>query len=478
LEGAETVTGADSLKRAANNILTRSLGLRKDQSLLIFADSGSVAVAEVIVRAAREHGIVPSVLFVPRFLQAELGLTESLPLPVEAAIREADAVLSCLSDHAEHMPYRLRVLRTSWSRRTKLAHAPGMTLDVLCKADTDYALIAERARHLALALALGRSLEIITLDAKGRECRLSVQTGGWEYPPEISDGVISDGAWGNVPPGEVYMVPQGGEGVIAVNGSLPGRVLAPGEELALAFRAGWLHEMRPKSGPAARYLHGTQIPCAQERGDQGWTNLAEIGFGLNPAIHELTGVPLVDAKKANTVHIALGHSASLGGNVDSVIHCDLVVERATVRVDGRLLLEAGQWRVNEADWRPDHRTARPPGGWWDSVTGVRRGAIHAERDQVRSAGEVPVRSAGAAPVRLVCRWKSGRGRWESIPVGAEPTARLAARLYDLLPDDGQPVAVAALAADGERIGLERAVLPGLLWVMRQYDVVRFVGEQL
>jgi hypothetical protein len=459
-EGVEIVAGAESLKRAANNILTRSLGLHKDQNLLLFADSGSMAVAEVIARAARAQGIVPSVLFVPRFLQGELGWTEGLPLPVEAAIREADAVLSCLSDHGEHMPYRLRVLRTSWSRRTKLAHAPGMTLDILCKADTDYGQISERARCLAQALALGRSLEIITTDARGRECRLMVQTGGWEYPPEISDGVIYDGAWGNVPPGEVFLVPQGGEGTIAVNGSLPGRVLAPGEELVLAFRAGWLHEMRPKSGPAARYLHGTQIPCALERNDQGWTNLAEIGFGLNPAIRQLVGVPLADTKKANTLHIALGHSASLGGNVDSVIHCDLVVEGATVRVDGRPLFEAGEWRVSEADWRLDHRTVQPQEGWWAGVTEVRRGAIHAERDQIR----------------LVCRWKSGRGRWDSIPVGSDAGARLAARLYDLLPEDGQPVAVATLAGDAKRIGVDPGDLPGLLWVMRQYDIVRFVGE--
>jgi aminopeptidase len=468
------VTSADSLKRAANNILTRSLGLRRDQSLLVFADSGSVAVAEVIARAAREHGIIPSVIFVPRFLQAEMGPTESLPLPVEAAIREADAVLRCLSDHGEHMPYRLRVLRTSWSRRTKLAHAPGMTLDILRKADTDYGLIAERARHLALALALGRSLEIITSVEEGREpseCRLVVQIGGWEYPPEISDGVISDGSWGNVPPGEVYVVPQGGEGSIAVNGSLPGRVLAPGEELVLTFRAGWLHEMHPKNGPAARYLHETQISHARQHGDREWMNLAEIGFGLNPAVHELIGVPLADGKKANTLHIALGHSASLGGNVDSVIHCDMVVERPTVRVDGRTLLEAGQWRVlREPDLGLDHRTASPPAGWWESLTGVRRGAMHAERDQVRGPG--------AVPGRLACRWKSGRGRWDSIPVGAELTARLAARLYDLLPEDSRPVEKPALLAGAEGIGLEGAVLPGLLWIMRQYDVVRFSGERI
>jgi aminopeptidase len=463
------VTSADSLTRAANNILTRSLGLRKDHTLLIFADSGSVAVAEVIARAAREHGIVPAVVFVPRFLQAEIGISESLPLPVEAAIREADAVLSCLSDHSEHMPYRLRVLRTSWSRRTKLAHAPGMTLDVLRKADTDYGLIAERARQLALALALGRSLEILTGE-NGHDCRLVVPIGGWEFPPEISDGVISDGAWANVPPGEVYVVPQGGEGLVAVNGSLPGRVLAAGDELVLVFRAGLLAEMRPKTGSAARYLHETQVSVAQQRGDRSWTNLAEIGFGLNPAVHELTGVPLIDGKKACTLHVALGHSATLGGNVDSVVHCDMVVERPTVRVDGRTLLDAGEWLVNETDWRLDHRNATPPPGWWQGLSGVRRGAMHAERDQARSAG--------AAPVRLLCRWKSGRGRWDSIPVGADLTARLAARLYDLLPDDGQALSRAALLAASERTGLAANILPGLLWIMGRYDVVQFTEDRL
>jgi hypothetical protein len=228
--------------------------------------------------------------------------------------------------------------------------------------------------------------------------------------------------------------------------------------------------MRPKTGLAARYLHETQIAHAQQRGDRDWMNLAEVGFGLNPAVHELTGVPLVDGKMANTLHVALGHNACLGGNVDSAIHCDMVVERPTVRVDGHVLLEAGQWRVSEPDWRPDHRTASPPADWWDSLAGIQRGAMHAERDHTRGAG--------GGPVRLMCRWKSGRGRWDSIPVGADLTARLAAQLYDRLPEDGQPVARAALVADAERIGLEQSLLPGLLWIMRQYDVVRTVGERL
>ncbi|MCX6032284.1 MAG: hypothetical protein NT169_23695 [Chloroflexi bacterium] len=450
------MSNADSLKRAAHNVLTRSLGLREKQSLLIFADGNSIVVAEFVAQAAADLEIATSIVFVPRALQGDGAAADGLPLPVEAAIRETDAVLSCLSDRPEHLPYRLRVLRTGWSRRTKLAHAPGLTLDILRKADTDYGLIGERCRQLALALILGRRMEIITTDSQGRECRLVIPVGAWDHPPVMSDGIIPDGAWANVPPGETFIVPQGGDGKIAINGALPGRILAPGDELILTFRGGYLAGVEPKSGPAGRHLHETQIVYARECGDAGWTNLAEVGFGLNPAVRELTGIQLADTKKTDTLHVALGHSASLGGSVDSAIHCDLVVERPTVRVDGRPLLEAGQWRMAEADWRLDQRRVAVPQPWWVGVTGVGRSAMRAERDHDR----------------LICRWNAGRGRWDSTPVGVEPTSRLAARLYDLLPEGGGMVAKDCLLADAEKAGLERVTLPALIWIMHQYGVVR------
>ena len=111
-------------------------------------------------------------------------------------MRESDAVLSCLSDRPEHFSYRMRLLNSSWSRRTKLAHAPGMTLEILAAADTDYDAIAERAVvPLSAVLVLGRRLDLVTEDSRGQEYRLTVAIGGWNYPPGVSDGVIRDGTW-------------------------------------------------------------------------------------------------------------------------------------------------------------------------------------------------------------------------------------------------------------------------------------------
>jgi len=444
------------LARGAHNLLTKSFGLRRDQNLVIFADVSSLEMVDVVSRAACELGIHVTAFYIPRVLQAENGASQSLPLPAEAAVREADAILSCLSDQPEHRSYRLRVLQTGWSRRTKVGHAPGMTCDILRMADTDYAAISEQAQLLALALILGKRIEIVTTDSHRREHRLNAHIGGWDYPPGISDGMIRDGAWGNLPPGEVYIVPRDGDGQIVINGSIPGRVLAPGEEIVVTFREGRFVSAEPADSPAARHLQDTQIAYAERRGDGNWANLAEIGFGLNPAVRDLLGVGIVDEKKAHTIHVALGQSASLGGDVDSVIHCDMIAKKPTVYISGRLILKKGDWRINETDWRLDHRNVAVPVGWWERVT-------HFGRSGVRTARENG---------RLVCVWNAGRGRWDSTPVGQDHTARLAAIAYDLLPETGGVVAKDRLVLGSSLAGVPVTSLPGLLWIMQQYDLVR------
>ncbi len=443
------------ITKAAHNILTRTFNLHRDQNLLILVDPQSLEIVEVMARAARELGIGTTALFVPRALQAELDPREDLPLPSEGAIREADAILSCLSDRPEHLNYRIRVLHASWSRRAKLAHAPGLTPDLLQLADIDYNVIAEQARLLAQALLLGKRLEIVTTDARRQEHRLTARIGGWNRPPAINDGVLRDGSWGTLPPGEVYIVPGNAEGRVVINGSLPGRVLNQGEELILTFHDGRLAEIEPDC-PAARHLRETQIAYAQRRGDGNWSNLAEIGFGLNPAVQELTGIGLVDGKKAHTMHVALGHSTDLGDSVESAIHCDLIARKPTAYINGRLVLKRGDWRLNETDWCLDHRTVAMPAGWWEALSHFSRSGARTEREGGR----------------LACVWNAGRGRWDSASVGTEQTARLAARVYPLLPENGHAIGKAELVVDAAQAGVPASALPGLFWVLQQFDLVR------
>ncbi len=45
------------------------------------------------------------------------------------------------------------------------------------------------------------------------------------------------------------------------------------------------------------------------------------------------------------MHLALGDNTMLGGVNDSTLHWDMMILRPTVEVDGRLLLDDGEWMV-------------------------------------------------------------------------------------------------------------------------------------
>lgn len=446
------------LVQAAINILQQSLSLSANQNLLILADEGSLDIADVLTAAADSLSVHATTLYVPRLLQVRFREGDELYHLVEQAIQEADAIFSALSDRPEHTAYRAQVVQTGSGLRRRTVHAPGLTLQMLRMAQVDFEQINRRCQQVAAALVLHREIRVETQDRHGNPYQLCVHSGQWEHPPSISNGMILEGEWANLPPGETFLVPQGGDGQIVINGSIPGRVLAPEEELILNFEKGWLTGIGPAESLGVQDLQRHHLEPAQAAGDDKWRNLAEIGFGVNPAITRLAGVELIDEKKAGTLHIALGRSDLLGGAVYATIHVDLVVERPTVYVDGEPILLAGRWHLDQA--LPSYRTSVVPDGWWAGVSQLRRSGSRAEVE------------AG----RLIRHWGSGSGRRSSMPVGSDETAVRAAQLYALLPGRDLWMEKPVLLKSAGRLGLDEATLPPLLWILYQYDLIRVKGD--
>jgi leucyl aminopeptidase (aminopeptidase T) len=151
------------------------------------------------------------------------------------------------------------------------------------------------------------------------------------------DGISDDGdlsapgAFGNLPCGEGFIAPAGGEGTaIASSLAAIGLVSEPAQ---LIVREGRLKEA---TGPEG----GRLLDALRAHGDAG-VNLAELGVGTNDRA-TLTGNVLEDEKILGTVHVAFGASAGIGGTVAVPIHLDVVVLDATLTVDGQPILEAGR----------------------------------------------------------------------------------------------------------------------------------------
>jgi leucyl aminopeptidase (aminopeptidase T) len=440
----------------ARQIVQQCLGLEPYQQLVIFVDETATEPAAAIAEAAESLGVSQTALLVPVAIQREIPFKRDLSLLARGVAREARAILTCVNSSPECLAFRRSILETNWSARTRVGHMPGASLEVLILADVDFDQLGADCWSMEVAMARGRTLEMITYAADGTSHSLKVDLGGWERLPVASDGVISDGAWGNVPSGETYIAPLEGRGggTVLVNGSVPGLVVEPESEVVLVFERGRLRAIEPEDSPVARWLWETQLLPAQARGDLNWSNLAEVGVGMNQAIHQLTGNMLLDEKAAGTAHVALGNNAFMGGIVQATIHCDMVTQRPTVIINGRAVMDRGQLCLKQSDWQECHAD------------------VPLEDSPLGAAVEIAlsgIQAIGSPNGRLQRVLRPEPGRVSNCFVGDHETSQLANILYHSLPQEGDWLSTEELVS---RASLEPELVRRVLHVLWRYELIR------
>jgi leucyl aminopeptidase (aminopeptidase T) len=245
------------------------------------------------------------------------------PPPVAAALAASDVFIAPTSKSLSHT----RARKAASDAGARGATMPGVTTDMLARVmAVDFPVL--RARSAAVARALGDADEAHLTCPLGSDLRLDLHG---------RDGISDDGdlsapgAFGNLPCGEGFIAPAGGEGIVMAS-SLAAIGLAA-DPARLIVRDGRLAEA---TGPEGQRL----LDGLRAHGDAG-LNLAELGVGTNDRA-TLTGNVLEDEKILGTVHVAFGASAGIGGTVAVPIHLDVVVLDATLSVGGQPILEAGR----------------------------------------------------------------------------------------------------------------------------------------
>jgi leucyl aminopeptidase (aminopeptidase T) len=189
-----------------------------------------------------------------------------------------------------------------------------------------------RRKGGAVAEALDAASEARISCPNGTDLRLDLT--GREAIPDAGE-LTERGAFGNLPCGEGFISPAGGNGTLVIDGSLAGVGLAD-EPVELVVEGGHLTSARGGQGMAFMEL-------LTAHGDDG-TNIAELGIGTNEKA-KLTGNILEDEKILGTCHVAFGASAAIGGKVQVPVHLDCVVMKPTVELDGEAIVREGELLV-------------------------------------------------------------------------------------------------------------------------------------
>jgi leucyl aminopeptidase (aminopeptidase T) len=314
------ISDMPDLGPAVSTVISRCLDVKSGEDVLVIADDATRAIGEALRGQAAAVGADAVLTLMDA---RETDGTEP-PRPVAAALRDCDVFIAPTSRSLSHT----RARKQASDAGVRGATMPGVTEDMLARVmAVDFNAMAVRSRALAALLDEGTVAQVtcprgtqLTLDLTGRE--------------GISDDgdLTGAGAFGNLPCGEGFIAPLGGEGRIVATSLAPLGIT--NEPARLTVKAGRIVSAQGGLGP--EYLE-----LLQAHGELG-SNLAELGIGTNDQAR-LTGNVLEDEKILGTVHVAFGASAGIGGTVSVPIHLDVVIADASMDVDGRPVLDGGRF---------------------------------------------------------------------------------------------------------------------------------------
>ncbi len=313
---------------AVTTVIRRCLAVKEGEDVLVIVDDATRAIGEALRTEARAVG-ADAVLA----LMDERATDGTDPArPIAAALMGCDVYIAPTTRSISHTPARKRATDAG----IRGATMPGVTEDMLARVmAVDFDLMAARSDAVAALLDANDTAHVTSPDGTD----LTLAFGG---RPGISDNgnLTAPAAFGNLPCGEAFIAPVGGEGQIVVR-SL-GSIGISEEPVTLTLAGGRLVDAEGGVGPQF-------IERLREHGELG-CNLAELGIGTNE-MARITGLVLEDEKILGTVHVAFGASAGIGGTVSVPIHLDVVTTDVTLTIGSTTVLENGAYVLVSARLR-------------------------------------------------------------------------------------------------------------------------------
>jgi leucyl aminopeptidase (aminopeptidase T) len=322
------------LRQAVETVVGSCLGIRPGEDVVIVVDRTTAEIGAALRAAATAAG-------------AETVLTEMEPRETDgedppAAVAAALAASTVFIAPTRRSLSHTRARKAASDKGARGATLPGVTEDLLARLMAcDFPAMTRRSRAVAALLTDADKAHVTCPLGTDLTLDLGTRAG------IADDGdLTAPGAFGNLPCGEGFISPCGGDGTVFAT-TLASLGLPP-EPVRLTVRDGRLSEADGEWGErwTAR-MDAAEASDAEGRGDEPagrgrCRNLAELGVGTNERAG-LTGNILEDEKMLGTVHVAFGASAGIGGTVAVPVHLDCLVAGATLDIGSTRVLDAGRF---------------------------------------------------------------------------------------------------------------------------------------
>jgi len=144
----------------------------------------------------------------------------------------------------------------------------------------------------------------------------------------------------------------------------------------------------------------------------------------------------------------------MGGKIESVIHCDMVIKAPTIIVDGRTILKKGKLCFVDSDWQEAYSNITLSGSPLKTTVSVARSGMDTSlHNQTLS--------------RIL---RPEPGRVSTCAVGNEETSRLAHDIYSLLPRDGEWIEIKDLSSNNS---MDPDAIRRVLHLIWEYGLINY-----
>lgn len=312
---------------AAKNALECVLEAKKGEKIAIFCDDLKREVGEAFANGALKLGLQTRLVF----LKTDARLFRQNVPPEITKILERDPTdiyINLLRGVREETPFRIKLIQMETkSKRARLGHCPGVTLDML--ANGALALTTKEHRKMqdfarAMIQRLSNVVKIEIKNLMGTNLSLNV-----EGRPFFTDTIIDwkTMKWMNLPTGEVIVAP--------IENSLNGKLVC---DMAIGG-IGPLKmpiELTVQNGEVKDAVSGDlQVLKRVEDSlnTDKWSKVVgEFAFGINPKARFVEEF-LESEKILGTIHLAFGNNSDMpGGKNKSKNHMDFLISKPNVKV--------------------------------------------------------------------------------------------------------------------------------------------------
>jgi aminopeptidase len=329
-------TMAEGVRQAVENCLKVQAG----EKAVIITDEQTREIGAALKAAVEEIGAP-----VTFFVMEDFG---SRPIDFPAEIGEALAtadvsIYAAQGAKGELQSFRMPMIEAV-EGNPKLRHAhmisitPQIMTDGMC---SDYLEIQRVSKLVYEKVKDAREIRVTTPRGSDLTARFHPD---WKWL--ICDGDIRPGKWQNLPEGEVFTAPQTVNGTVVIDGCL-GEFFS--ERYASLAETPVRVEVR--DGRAVREtLRCDNAQLREELGeyifetDENSDRVGEFAIGTNMGLTKLI-YNLLQDEKFPSIHIAFGcpYPTKTGADWDSKAHVDGLLVEPTIIVDGKTLMEKGQF---------------------------------------------------------------------------------------------------------------------------------------